>query len=100
MKGGGRFEVVTKVIKARARRMAAPELRSCTVLAEDPNSVPWIHARQLPTTCNSSSRRSGALFWTPRAPALTAQTPAQPLRNIHNSNKINQKTIRTAETSI
>lgn len=40
MRGGGRFEVATKVIKARARRMAAPGLRACTVLAEDPHLFP------------------------------------------------------------
>lgn len=99
MRGSGQFRIATKVIKTRVRKMALG-LRVCTVLAEDPHSVPRIQARQLPTTCNSSSRRSGALCWTPRTPALIAQTPAQPHRNIHNSNKINLKIIRTAETSI
>lgn len=58
-------------------------LGACTVPAEDPHSVPRSHARELPASCNSSSRRSGALFWTPGAPALTVQIPAQTHRNIH-----------------
>lgn len=51
MRGGGPFEVATKVIKARARRMA-PGLRACTVLAEVPYPVPRIMpgSFQLPVT--------------------------------------------------
>ena len=36
--------------------------RACVALAEDLDSIPSTHIRWLTTTCNSSSRESGALF--------------------------------------
>lgn len=45
------------------------QLREPSALEGDQSSVPSIHIRQLPTTCNSSPKESDALFWRLQAPA-------------------------------
>lgn len=45
-----------------------PSGQSSWALAEDNSAFPCIHTGQLSAICNSSSRGSTALFWSPRAP--------------------------------
>lgn len=45
----------------------AQQLRVHTAPLDNLNLVPSIHIRHLTTTCNSSHRGSGALFWSLRA---------------------------------
>lgn len=51
-------------------REIAQLLRAHTAPIEDLSLVPRTSVRRLTTTCNTSSRVSHALFWSPRATAL------------------------------
>lgn len=61
-----------------AREMAQG-LRIYTAQSEGTCSVPSTYSGQLTTSCNSSTRGSSTLFWTPWAPTL----PCAHISTIH-----------------
>lgn len=85
----------------------AQQLRTHTILAEDPSSIPCTHIWLLTSACNSSYRGSYTLFWLPRASLLSCtltHTDACMLEHAHththtryiNKSKVNLKNASSA----
>ena len=78
-------------------------VRALTTAAEDLSYVPSIHVGQFTIACNSSSKRSGALFWLLLAlHTCDAHTCMQARHSYksNNSKKLHQKSISSSKTSI